>query len=102
MQGPRMRGPLRAFPKQQHTMNMVRHQYKGVELDLREVGGNLDPTLCHRLSRSAAKDDTVTDLAEKADMAAGTDGHEIGTGLRVIVPGEPQSPPHWFARRGAG
>jgi len=58
------------FPKDQNAMDMVRHHYKSIGRDMREVLRNLAP----------AGGDDVGNLVKDAAAVSGADGYEVRAG----------------------
>ena len=71
-----MPGPY-GFGEQQNAMDMVRHDNKGVQRNVREVIRNSTPTRTYGLRHLVGYHLAIYDLAEEIFPASGTDGHKI-------------------------
>jgi len=78
-----MPGPY-GFGEQQNAMDMVRHDNKGVQRNVREVIRNGIPTSPYGLCDLVEYHLVIYDLAEQIFPAPGADGYEIRARLGII------------------
>jgi len=83
--------PYSSLGNDDNAMHVIWHHDKGVQIDMRKMVRDSQPTLFYYLPGIIYAHLTVHHIAEQACSFMRTDGDEISAGLRIIVSPQPSA-----------
>ena len=88
--------PFELMGQDDDSVNMVEHDYEGVEINAVVMPPQLVPCLPHDHAHFIQSDIAADDLTEEHDTILRADGDEIGAGLRIIIGPQSQGAAAWM------